>query len=578
MRFSIMKDCRFPLVPVRAALAACALTLSLAAGAWADPTLPPTSRLPVCGDQGEGTQQLQCPGFVAVPDIEFFQVPGVGPVNVTFDFVFAEVGAPNELGYFRVDDTSGSVGRLSPAEPGYLAAAMARAQVIFPMGATPAVPDVTIAVNGGDILVFFIIHDGDVPSFLASNPTNDLNKLPNAYFSLTRLNPDPGSVFGGDHLVSFRSVPAASTQFAFEDITGPFSDWDFDDVVYTVATNLERPVCDGPDSDGDGTADICDRCPQIADDQRDTDRDGVGDACDNCRRIPNFAQDDTDANGRGDACSLEACADGVDNDGNGLVDGADSFCPALRVDRVTFPAVGLRSGRPTALLGKGLGKARGTVEIDGASASVRGWRSKRIKVRSLALPAGAYVVQAFRNGDRSDRRDLFVRGARPVSRKRAVRELNGLLGGASWWTAYFSELSPRDRLIANPSRVREALAGGDAAQNDAALAAVRAIDAGAYGTSRTERRAAAQAFDQCGRRFLLQVPDEALTGYLSCAGYPGPLSRFRLLPPDVQLQILNVEPPNERAACFVTTPYHQECLDLLRGGGLSAAALTTLGF
>jgi hypothetical protein len=28
---------------------------------------------------------------------------------------------------------------------------------------------------------------------------------------------------------------------------------------------LEQPRCDGPDSDGDGVADVCDGCPSVPD-------------------------------------------------------------------------------------------------------------------------------------------------------------------------------------------------------------------------------------------------------------------------------------------------------------------------
>ena len=73
------------------------------------------------------------------------------------------------------------------------------------------------------------------------------------------------------------------------------SDWDFDDVVYTVSARLDRPVCSGPDRDGDGIPDMCDNCPSVANpDQRDADGDLVGDACDNCADVPNLAQGDSD--------------------------------------------------------------------------------------------------------------------------------------------------------------------------------------------------------------------------------------------------------------------------------------------
>ena len=251
--------------PIRARLMLLAvagmMSLAMVRPGLADPVVPSATRLPICGDQGDGTARLQCPDLVLVPDIQTFQLPGHGPVDVAFDFVFAEVSAPNELGFFRVDDVNGTVGRLSPAEPGYLAAALSGATILFPAGSTPQTPAVTARLNGGDILVFFIVHNGSLADLLASNPTNALGRDPLAFFSLARLNPDPDTPFGGDHLLGFRGTNSAVTQFAFEDLTGQFSDWDFDDVVYTVSVNLEPPSCGTLDGDGDGVADLCDLCP-----------------------------------------------------------------------------------------------------------------------------------------------------------------------------------------------------------------------------------------------------------------------------------------------------------------------------
>jgi MYXO-CTERM domain-containing protein len=72
--------------------------------------------------------------------------------------------------------------------------------------------------------------------------------------------------------------------------------------------------CFGPDGDGDFVPDMCDVCPDIADDQtdsvgdgvgdacRDTDSDGVRDAADNCPADANADQVDADRDGKGDAC------------------------------------------------------------------------------------------------------------------------------------------------------------------------------------------------------------------------------------------------------------------------------------
>src|SRR5262245_9364960 len=140
--------------------------------AYADPPFASLGRVPVCGDQGNGTAQLRCPDFTPIPDIQVFQVPGHGPVDVTFSFVFSEVSRPNELGYFRVDDRNGTIDGVSPAESGYLSKALAKASVVFPAGSDAATPDVRMRVTGGDLLVFFIVHDGTTAAPLAPNPTH----------------------------------------------------------------------------------------------------------------------------------------------------------------------------------------------------------------------------------------------------------------------------------------------------------------------------------------------------------------------------------------------------------------------
>jgi DNA-binding beta-propeller fold protein YncE len=76
----------------------------------------------------------------------------------------------------------------------------------------------------------------------------------------------------------------------------------------------------GVDRDEDGRLDGLDSCPDVANaDQLDGDRDGVGDACDLCPGIFDPAQGDADGDGIGDLCEL-ACEDGLDNDGDGMLD------------------------------------------------------------------------------------------------------------------------------------------------------------------------------------------------------------------------------------------------------------------
>jgi len=210
--------------------------LSTSDRVMADPILP-LPFLPISGDQDDGTIQFNASGFELYKDVQTFRVPGdigqVGTYDLIFDFVFRGALYNNEFGYFRVDNPNMDIDGLSPSEPGYLSAALQRAEIIFPSGSDAFTQDVVKTVNKGDILSFFIVQDGTLSDLLAQNANNEVDKNPVAFFSIDTLNPD-----GIDHFVGFRNYSTNLTQFGFEDLTDG-GDLDYDDITYNVKTVLQ---------------------------------------------------------------------------------------------------------------------------------------------------------------------------------------------------------------------------------------------------------------------------------------------------------------------------------------------------
>ncbi|MEZ4735646.1 MAG: DUF4114 domain-containing protein [Caldilineaceae bacterium] len=199
----------------------------------ADPT-PPFARLPILGDQdgSETPLVLRAPGFYLDTNVQTFRVKGEGIQDVTFDFVYRQATYNNEFGFIVVDNLEGAVNGRLPGDPDYLNFALARARVVFPSGSNAYTPDVTVQVNGGELLMFFIVQANTLQRLKENNPDNILSRSPLAFFSMEKLNPD-----GVDHFVGFRNASQNITQFGFEDMTNG-GDRDYDDITYNIKTLL----------------------------------------------------------------------------------------------------------------------------------------------------------------------------------------------------------------------------------------------------------------------------------------------------------------------------------------------------
>lgn len=143
-------------------------------------------------------------------------------------------GYRNEIGVFKVEDANGRVAGMMPGEPGYAQAAVRTAQLVF-SSRTPSGATQQLLFSGGDRLVFVLIQNGTMASFLDRNPHNVVGGGPLAFFSLATANPDKF-----DHL-RISHLPDGTVLYAWEDETGG-GDRDFNDVVFRVGATGSRAL------------------------------------------------------------------------------------------------------------------------------------------------------------------------------------------------------------------------------------------------------------------------------------------------------------------------------------------------
>ena len=165
---------------------------------------------------------------------------GAGTADLTADLLRRLNGTRGEVGLYPVDDFAGSVGGVSPGDPGYPAAALADGRRL-PLLAADSGPGTNATVRLPSFARYgvYLIPNGSSADWLAANPANDPAGGPVALFPFPPANP------GGRDL--FRTGPR--NRAAYEDGTG--GDFDRNDLVVGFRTPPPPDLPNTPPSTSD---------------------------------------------------------------------------------------------------------------------------------------------------------------------------------------------------------------------------------------------------------------------------------------------------------------------------------------
>ncbi len=176
--------------------------------------------------------------LIYAPDFAsgIYVVPGAAGSTQTLAFAWASRNAAyfDEIGFFIANSADGSINGIAPGQAGYAQAALSSGtrQTIFSKGEKAGAAK-NISLQGGQILVFYMIQNNTTANFLSKNAsnTNHGNNNPNAplaFFSIQAANPD-----GMKHTQIIADPTTGRAQYNWEDLMN-LGDSDFNDVVMTV--------------------------------------------------------------------------------------------------------------------------------------------------------------------------------------------------------------------------------------------------------------------------------------------------------------------------------------------------------
>jgi cyclophilin family peptidyl-prolyl cis-trans isomerase len=187
-----------------------------------------------------------------------YVVPGTAGTSQTLAIDWTEKNAAfnNELGYFIVDSADGSIGGVAPGSAGYAQAALSSSTrtTLFTKG-QKAGATTTATLQGGQIIVFYLIQDNTTANFLAVNPSdtekgNNNAAAPLAFFSLAAANPDSMK-----HTQIIADSTTGNVQYNWEDLLS-LGDSDFNDAAITVGPSSDAAPHDTLHAPGTGVTTI----------------------------------------------------------------------------------------------------------------------------------------------------------------------------------------------------------------------------------------------------------------------------------------------------------------------------------
>lgn len=171
------------------------------------------------------------------PDDVFLIEGDSGSAQLQFNLTQSNTRFVNEVGFFVVDNPSGSVNGIAPGNEGYLQAALSQSQVIFSALAGNQFPNLRstrqLSVEVGKAIAFYLVQDSTTDTVLSDlaagrTPTN-------VFFATTSANGD-----NFDHL-QVSELGNSTFNLAWKDAVGG-TDANFNDLALTVQLTTNPQV------------------------------------------------------------------------------------------------------------------------------------------------------------------------------------------------------------------------------------------------------------------------------------------------------------------------------------------------